>query len=114
MIAPIHKICTVLVLAIGVVHTLATFYFYGSLSESAIWFAGAGLGAIFVALLNIGLWARDVSLMSRRLTTSANALFFIWLAAGFWATPGAGPAVVAGAGSAMAVSALLLPRRKVA
>jgi len=111
LIVTLHKIFTVLVLGIGIVHTAGTFYFYGSLSEAAIWFAGAGLGAIFVALLNIGLWPRGVSSASWRLAAVANALFFVWLAVGFWATPGPPTAFVAGTGSAMVISAMLLRRK---
>ena len=47
MIRGIHKVSTLLVLAIGVIHTVGTFFFFSSLSESAIWFAVAGLGGIF-------------------------------------------------------------------
>ncbi len=60
-----HRIATWLVLAVGVIHTLGTFFFYGGLSEAAIWFAGAGLGGIFVAFLNIGLWQRASPSLSR-------------------------------------------------
>lgn len=50
MIRLIHKVSTSLVLAIGVVHIGGTFFFYEGLSEAAIWFSGAGLCAVFVAL----------------------------------------------------------------
>ena len=77
MIRTVHKIGTVLVLGIGVVHTVGTFFFYSGLSEAAIWFAGAGLGGIFVAFLNIGLWPPDTSVLSRRLAAAANFVFLL-------------------------------------
>jgi predicted RNase H-like HicB family nuclease len=85
-------------------------FFYHSLSETAIWFAGAGLSGIFVALLNMGLWPTDTSVFSRRLAAGANFLFFFWLVAGVSAIPGLPQAIVAGAGAAMVISAPLLGR----
>ncbi len=111
MIRVFHKICTSLVLAIGIVHTAGTFFFYSSLSEAAIWFAGAGLGGIFVALLNIVLWSSNVSVLSRRMAAGANILFFFWLVAGASATPGLAQVIIAGVGAAMVISAALLGRR---
>jgi hypothetical protein len=64
-IRAIHMIATWLVLAIGVVHTVGTFFFYSDLSEAAIWFAGAGLGGIFIAFLNMGLWHTASPSLSR-------------------------------------------------
>jgi hypothetical protein len=113
MIGVVHKISTLLVLAIGVIHTVGTFFFYSSLSEAAIWFAGAGLGGVFVALLNMGLWPLDISVLSRRLTAVANFLFFFWLIAGFSATPGLPQAIVASLGAGMVISAALLGRRNI-
>ena len=108
LIKRVHKIATWLVLAVGVIHTLGTFFFYSGLSEAAIWFAGAGLGGIFVAFLNIGLWQRGSPSLSKSLTGAANVLFIGWLAAGFAATPGLPPAVILAIGSTMALSGLTL------
>jgi hypothetical protein len=113
MIRAVHRISTLLVLAIGIVHTAGTFVFYRSLSEAAIWFAGAGLGGVFVALLNMALWSPDVSPMSRRSAAAANFLFFFWLVAGVSATPEPMQEVVALVGAAMVISAALPGRRKV-
>ena len=109
-IKTVHRIATWLVLAVGVIHTLGTFFFYGGLSEAAIWFAGAGLGGIFVAFLNIGLWQRASPSLSRNLAGVANLLFMGWLAAGFAATPGLPQAVILAVGSTMALSGLALVR----
>jgi len=108
MLRWIHRVSTVLVLGIGAAHTLGTAYFYDRLSEAAIWFAGAGLSAIFVALLNLGLWPSDAPIRSRRLAAAANFLFFFWLVAGVWASPGIPALLVAGAGAAMVVTAPML------
>ena len=108
LIRTVHRIATSLVLALGVIHTLGTFFFYGGLSEAAIWFAGAGLGGIFVAFLNIGLWQRASPSLSGRLASMANMLFIGWLAAGFAATPGPPQAVILAIGSTMALSGLAL------
>jgi|GEM_PF-6743285 len=112
MIGILHRIFTILVLAISVIHTVGTFFFYSGLSEAAIWFAGAGLCGIFVALLNMGLWPSDTSVLSRRLAAAANFLFFFWLAAGVSTSPGPWPVIVAGTGAVMVISASLLSRRE--
>lgn len=49
MIAWPLRVATSLVLGVGVVHTAGTFIFFDALAEPAIWFAGAGLGGIFVS-----------------------------------------------------------------
>jgi len=98
------------VLAIGIIHVAGTFIFYSDLSEAAIWFAGAGLGGIFVALINMGLWPNGASVLTRRLAAGANILFFFWLVAGVSATPGVAQVLVAGAGTAMVTSAALSGR----
>ena len=109
-IRTVHRIATWLVLAVGVIHTVGTFFFYGDLSEAAIWFAGAGLGGIFVAFLNIGLWQQASPSLHRSLAGVANMLFIGWLATGFAATPGPPQAVILAIGSTMALSGLALVR----
>lgn len=108
----IHKTATLLVLAVGVLHTLATFYFFEELTEEAVWFAGAGLGGIFVAFLNLGLWHGSPEVRKRWLIDSANVLFMLWLVAGAVATPQPPSFVVVLVGGSMALSGLLLPRRE--
>lgn len=108
----IHKTATVLVLGVGVIHTLGTFYFFEALTERAVWFAGAGLGAIFVAFLNLGLWGKSPELRTRWLADLANVLFVAWLLSGAVATPQPPSFLVVAVGSAMALSGLLLPRRE--
>lgn len=114
VIQTIHKICTILVLAIGVVHTAATVVFYNSLSEGAIWFAGAGLAGVFVALLNLALWPPEAPILSRRSAAAANFFFFFWLVAGVWANPATIQILVAGVGATMVISATSVARPKTA
>lgn len=106
VIKGIHRTSTWLVLAIGMTHTLGTFFFYKNLSEAAIWFAGAGLGGIFVAFLNIFLWQQGCQPLSRKLISVANVLFIAWLAVGFVATPALLPAIVLTIGATMALSGI--------
>ena len=108
LIKGIHRTATWLVLAIGVIHTLGTFVFYEGLSESAIWFSGAGLGGIFVAFLNIFLWQQSCQPLARKLISVANLLFIAWLAAGFVATPALPPAIILTIGGTMTVSGVTL------
>ena len=49
----IHKISSWIILALGVVHALATPFFYSGFTEDALWFAATGLGLVFLGLLNL-------------------------------------------------------------
>jgi MFS-type transporter involved in bile tolerance (Atg22 family) len=51
----LHKISSVLLVALGVVHTTLTPVFYGRFSLNALWFAGSGLAMVFLGFLNIAL-----------------------------------------------------------
>ncbi|MGB6849304.1 MAG: hypothetical protein WBG05_14005 [Thermoanaerobaculia bacterium] len=108
MIERTYKVATVAVLAVGIVHTVATFRFYPALTEASIWFAGAGLGGIFVALLNVALWAQYPSVLSWRPSAAGNGLFLAWLAAGVLATPQLPQFIVGSVGAVMVVSAFWL------
>lgn len=112
MIGAIHKVSTVLVLGIGIVHTVGTFVFYAALTESAVWFAGAGIGGISVALLNVALWSPEPSALSWRLAAASNVLFLAWLAAGVAATPRVPQFSVGGVGAVMVLSAFCLQATK--
>jgi hypothetical protein len=111
-IKTVHKVCTLLVLAVGVIHTGGTFVFYGSLTEAAVWFAGAGLGGIFIAFLNMSLWPQPPRQLSRRLAAVANSLFLVWLVVGFTATPGVPQGVIAAVGTGMVVSAFMIGKAR--
>lgn len=111
MIGFLHRSSTLLVLGVGWIHTLATFYFFDALTEAAVWFAGAGLGGIFVAFLNLGLWLESPGPRTRWLADLANVLFVLWLLSGAVATPQPASFLVVAVGGTMALSGLLLPRR---
>jgi hypothetical protein len=51
----LHKISSILLIALGGVHTALTPVFYGRFSLNALWFAGSGLTMIFLGFLNIAL-----------------------------------------------------------
>ena len=53
MLKTLHKISSILLIALGVVHTALTPVFYGRFSLNALWFAGSGLTMIFLGFLNI-------------------------------------------------------------
>ena len=55
----LHKISSILLVALGAVHTALTPVFYGRFTLNALWFAGSGLAMLFVGFLNIAL-SRDV------------------------------------------------------
>src|SRR5215212_8376786 len=59
MLRTLHKISSVLLIALGAVHTALTPVFYGRFSLNALWFAGSGLAMLFVGFLNIAL-SRDI------------------------------------------------------
>lgn len=112
MLKKLHQTCTVLVLGIGIVHTLATFGFYKRLSEAAVWFAGAGLAGIFIGLLNVELWESESSRLFQRLTMVANLLFVVWLGVAFATSPRGLPQLfVLVSGVGMATCALLKLRQ---
>lgn len=89
MIRLLQKISTFIIIAIGVIHTSMTPVFYDHLSEAAFWFAGTGLAAIFIGLLNISLWrggAKDP--VVRRTGNFANFLFLAFMIIGMIIMPG--------------------------
>jgi hypothetical protein len=59
MMRTTHKIITGLMIALGLIHILFTFYDYDTFSMRALWFASAGVAIILAGFLNIVL-LRDV------------------------------------------------------
>ncbi len=107
----IHRISTILVLAIGVLQLGRTFFVYHTYNDAAIMFAGAGLACMFVALLNMGLWVPGVTVLSRWAAAVANFFFFFWMVTSVWADNGVIRIIVALIGAAMVVSATFLNER---
>jgi hypothetical protein len=110
MVKIIHKVCTFFVMAIGIIHTAATFLLFKKFSESAVWFAGAGLGAIFLAFLNMSLWNQEDSQLRRSLIVIANVLFGVWLILALFTSPKIGfpQLLILSGGEAMVISAFLI------
>ncbi len=59
MLKTAHKILTGVIIALGLLHVLATFHDYDSFTLRALWFASAGIAIILAGFLNIIL-LRDV------------------------------------------------------
>ncbi len=75
--------------ALGVAHTIFTFLIFHHLTERALYFAGTGLAAILLALLNIATWCAPAppNRLSRSLTHAANALLAMFAVAAIIAVP---------------------------
>jgi hypothetical protein len=59
MLRTIHKICTILIIALGLLHVLFTAHDYSEFSLRAVWFLGTGVAIILAGFLNVVLM-RDV------------------------------------------------------
>ena len=94
----------------GINLVVGGFSIYGSNERAAVIAAGSGLGAIYVALLNIGLWSGNAPNLSRRVSLVANGLFLSWLIIGLSARSGWLDWAFVGVAFVMAVSAGLLVR----
>jgi len=72
-----------IILALGVIHTCVTPLVYSRFSQSAVWFAGAGLAGILGGMLNL-LRVRHVHTLPALRTYSlvANVLLIAFIAAG--------------------------------
>lgn len=55
MMKTIHKISSWIILMLGIGHTLVTPAFYPGFTAEALWFAGTGLGLVFLGLLNLAI-----------------------------------------------------------
>lgn len=98
--------------ALGVVHTLFTFLIFRHLTERALYFAGTGLAAILLALLNIATWCAPApaNRLSRSLTHAANLLLATFAVAAILAVPQPQAYVGATAFWALLVAGFLLDR----
>lgn len=48
----LYKVCTFLILALGILHICLTPSFFGGLTQAALWFAAGGVVIIFVSFFN--------------------------------------------------------------
>jgi len=72
-----YKISSYLLFILGVIHTLMTRVFYQPFSIDALWFAGTGLGLVFLGLLNITSLKIYMSSVYN-ITIFANILFTLY------------------------------------
>ncbi len=56
MVRTVHKLLTILVIALGLLHVLFTFHDYDEFSLDALWFASAGVAIVLAGFLNVILW----------------------------------------------------------
>ncbi len=59
MLSTAHKFLTGIIIALGVLHVLVTFFDYDGFSVNALWFASAGVAIILAGFLNVIL-LRDI------------------------------------------------------
>lgn len=80
MARTLHKLCAVLFVGLGVVHTLFTFTFAERLTQGAVWFAGSGLAMIFAGFVNLafGRGAAGRDRVVRLLCYLTNALLLVF------------------------------------
>src|SRR5215213_9306681 len=74
----LHWAAAILIVALGVLHTVVTFFEYDRLTMNAVWFAGTGIAIILAGFLNVAL-IRDAgkdSLVSAMCIVT-NLLFFL-------------------------------------
>lgn len=71
-----------IILTLGVVHICVTPFVYSHLSQSAVWFSGAGLAGIFGGMLNL-IRIRHANVPTlRTFSFAANLLLLVWIIAG--------------------------------
>lgn len=83
MVKRLDPVCAWIILALGVVHLCVTPFAYSHLSQSAVWFAGAGLAGIFAGMLNLlRIWHGKAIPALRKFCMIANLLSLLWIIAG--------------------------------
>lgn len=53
MLRTLYRVCTYLLVALGVAHVAFTFHDYDEFTLAALWFFGAGVGIVFAGFLNL-------------------------------------------------------------
>lgn len=88
MLRATHKIVTGLMIALGSLHILFTFYDYDEFSMRALWFASAGVAIILAGFLNIVL-LRDTGKdkIVRLLGVLTNFIFVVMFGAVLFLMP---------------------------
>lgn len=51
----VHKVSAWVLTGLGILHTVLTPLFYSGLTEDTLWFAGTGLGLLFLGLFNLAM-----------------------------------------------------------
>ena len=98
----LHVFFSSAILLVGIIHTVGTFFFYEALNHRALWFAGAGLGGIFIAALNLHF--NRGSIRGKKFLLLYNTLFWVWLLTGTILKPGPFEITLLTLGSGMFIS----------
>jgi sulfite exporter TauE/SafE len=78
MVRRLHRICTYLLIALGVVHTSLTPVFNKEFSVDAMYFASAGLAMVVIGFLNIAMSRNAGDRLTVILCRIANVLFTVF------------------------------------
>jgi TRAP-type C4-dicarboxylate transport system permease small subunit len=73
----IHTMASVLIVLLGCLHIVVTFFNYHGLSYDAVWFLGTGVGIVLAGFMNIAMLrdgGRDTIIWAMALVTN---LFFV-------------------------------------
>lgn len=76
----LSKVMSVGLILLGITHTVLTPLFYSVFDVDAVWFAGSGLGFIYLGSYNLKR-RLDTSKLSSLLTAVCNLLALLWLSA---------------------------------
>ena len=78
MVRKLHRVCTYLLIALGIVHTSLTPVFNKEFSVDAMYFASAGLAMVILGLLNIAMSRNPYDRLTEILCRVANVLFTVF------------------------------------
>ena len=73
----VHKVSAYALLALGILHTALTPLFYQQFDVDTLWFAGTGLGLIFLALLNLVALRSPIRIV-RSICLAANLIGLVY------------------------------------
>lgn len=98
----VHKVSAWVLVVLGIGHTLLTPLFYPGFTEAALWFAGSGLGLLFLGLLNlIVIMSASRAILNLCLITNLIGSVYTILVAVTLPVPQAFLAILASIGAAM-------------
>jgi hypothetical protein len=85
----LDRLATLVILVLGVGHTVFTPVFVPGLNQASIWFAGGGLALLFLGFLNTARLVTPDAARLRQLCLVANGLALPWIVLVTVVVPGA-------------------------